>query len=193
MDSADLAGVFDNTGADLDLSGLLSRLPSDFNNRQKDFYFTPSYAVAEVYRRFVRRRRCSFGVVISFRIPNAAIESVTGPAIQRIYWPAPEWKQLIWHCRRGDILPSHLVKYKIAILVIGTISKRPSSFYLGLRFSEDITAGDLFMVCDEVRGAYAGVQYVFSGRPDGQDFLLRNGFRDTVQILSSPPDGLEDW
>lgn len=39
------------------------------------------------------------------------------------------------------------------------------------------------MVNDAVSGRYAGVQYVFSGRPDGQAFLVCNGLCETLEVL----------
>jgi hypothetical protein len=130
MKDLQAAGLLNSTGAAPNLGRLLSRLPSDFSKGREDFTFTPSHAVAEKYRRLLHQRReMTKTVVICFRIPNAAVKSLVDPTIQRIHRPSPEWKQLIWHYRREHALPPHLVKYKNATLIIGTIATRTAMFY----------------------------------------------------------------
>ena len=87
-------------------------------------------------------------VILQFRMPNAAIESLTGSAIQDVHWPDSEWKQLIWHCRRKMRLPLHLSKYKEATLV-GTITTKPSEVYHNLSSWEDITYIHVMKVHDD--------------------------------------------
>jgi hypothetical protein len=102
MDDLEATGLLNGTNTAPNLDRLLSRLPSDFSKGQEDFYFTPSHAVAERYRRLLHQhRQMTKTVVICFRIPNAPIESLADPTIEHIHWPSPEWKQLIWHYRRG--------------------------------------------------------------------------------------------
>ena len=87
--------------------------------------------MAEYYAKYAKRRaNCESVVIVYLRIRNDAIESLSAPDIQRIYWPSNEWKELIWHCRTVEFLPSYLERYEQAILVIGTISRRPDSVYL---------------------------------------------------------------
>ena len=89
------------------------------------------------------RAECESVVIICFQIRNAAIESLNHTmALQRIYWPSPEWKQLIWYFRKGKHLPSHLAKYRDALLVIGTIStKGNTSYTTGLRLGNRYRKG----------------------------------------------------
>ncbi|KAK4032093.1 hypothetical protein C8A01DRAFT_20795 [Parachaetomium inaequale] len=185
MDKARVTGLLDETGA---LSGsitkLLSTPPADFSSRWQDFYFTPSYQVAERYAIYAKRRvTCESVVIVCFCIKNAAVDALGDAEIQRVYWPSGEWKQLIWYCQRNEALPSSLIKYRKATLVIGTISRKPSHAYHQLESWEHISGNHVLMVGAAGQEQLAGVQYVFSGREDGENFLLENGLRESIKVF----------
>jgi hypothetical protein len=194
MDKGRVTGLLDETGA---LSGsiakLLSTPPADFSSREQDFYFTPSYQVAERYALYAKRRAtCESVVIVRFCIKNAAIEALGDAEIQHVYWPSDEWKQLIWYCRRREALPASLVKYRKATLVIGTIARKPSHAYHQLESWEHISGNHVLMMVGAAgQEQLTGVQYVFSGREDGEDFLLENGLRESIKVVPLPSRELE--
>ncbi|KAK3291185.1 uncharacterized protein B0H64DRAFT_436055 [Chaetomium fimeti] len=190
-----LRGLFDTNGRLTDATKLLSSPPTDFSSGRKDFYFTPMYEVADKYRCHAKHcRRSSSYVMLRFHMPNAAIESLVNPAIQQVYWDnkgkTSDWQQLIWHCRTQAQLPAHLAKYKNATLVIGTTAKARAEVYLNLGSWREVGECHVMKVHDQtVSRKRQAIQFVFSGTPEGQDFLLRNGLRDTLEVLTSPPAG----
>ena len=75
-------------------------------------------------------------------------------------------KNLVWHCRNAKKLPSQLRKYKQALLIIGTIAKKPNRAYNKM---------DTFAQIDEAcvlktKDGRNGVQYVFHD-DEGHEFL----------------------
>jgi hypothetical protein len=129
------------------ISTLLSSAPSDFSGTRSLFYFTPDYQVVVYYAAFAKRcANCESVVIVCLRIPNSAIESLSAPDIQRIYWPSNEWMELIWRCRTVKPLSSYLRKYRHAILVIGTLSRRPDSIYHAMNSWHQVTETCLLRV-----------------------------------------------
>jgi len=174
LDQARIKGLFDELGNVDRIETLLSLPPSDFSGSRSLFYFTPDYKVAVHYAGYAKRRGNAESVVIvSFKIPNSAIESLTAPDIQRIYWPNDEWKELIWRSCTNAQLPRHLRKYRNALLVIGTISKKPNSAYYAMASWQDVTEECLLRL-----PTTTNVQYVISGEEEGREFLLEHGARD---------------
>ncbi|CAI7564151.1 unnamed protein product [Penicillium viridicatum] len=76
-----------------------------------------------------------------------------------------KWKSLVFHCRKGEKLPSELRKYKLAKLVIGTICGKPN--VIGKMRSPDKIREQMVLKTRDGRNA---VQYVFKG--DDGDTLL---------------------
>lgn len=192
LDQGRIAGLFDAAGNLDRISNLLSPAPTDFSGTRSLFYFTPDHQVAVYYAAYAKRRaNCESVVIICLRIPNAAIESLSAPDIPRIYWPSSEWKELIWRCRTAQTLPTYLRKYRQAILVIGTISRKPNGIYQAMNSWQQVTETCL------LRGGPAGqnnptVQYVFSGEEEGCEFLMENGARN-IKVFPYPQSELETW
>ncbi|KAK3943324.1 hypothetical protein QBC46DRAFT_420745 [Diplogelasinospora grovesii] len=159
---AHIAGLFDE--------------PSDFSGFHGRFYFTPDYQVAEYHAYWAKKRIGQLGTVAIVRlcIPNTARESLSAPDIQKIFWPSPEWKELVWRSRTQRQLPSRLEKYEEAVLVVGTTSRKPHSFYRAIKSWDEVTEKCVLRAGTSVQG-HPSVQYVFSGGKKGRDFLVKNG------------------
>lgn len=192
MDRGRTNGLFNDAGALSNIRVLMSHPPSDFSSSRSLFYFTPDIRVAEFYASYAKRRAAYESVVmIRLRIPNAAIESLSEPDIQRLYWPSNDWKELVWRCRTSQILPSRLRRYRNALLIIGTISRKPDARYHALSTWEDITERYLLKVgANRDRGTT--VQYVFSGEDEGCEWLKENGARD-IRVFPYPSAQLRLW
>ncbi|KAI9742757.1 MAG: hypothetical protein M1818_003486 [Claussenomyces sp. TS43310] len=192
LDQGRIAGLFDEVGTLDRISTLLSSAPSDFSGTRSLFYFTPDHQVAVYYAAYAKRRaNCESVVIVCLRIPNAAIESLSAPDIQRIYYPTTEWKELVWRCRTVKSLPPHLRKYRQAILVIGTVSRKPDSVYHEMNSGQQVTETCLLRVGTSGQNNQA-VQYVFSGEEEGCDFLMEHGARD-IKVFPYPQSELETW
>ncbi len=192
LDQGRIAGLFDEAGTLDRISTLLSSAPSDFSGTRSLFYFTPDHKVAVYYAAYAKRRaNCESVVIVCLRIPNAAIESLSAPYIQRIHWPSNEWKELIWRCRTVRSLPSYLRKYRQAVLVIGTVSRKPDSIYHAMNSWDQVTETCLLRVGPSGQNNPA-VQYVFSGEEEGCEFLIENGARN-IKVFPFPQSELETW
>jgi hypothetical protein len=190
LDQGRIAGLFDQAGALDRIETLLSSAPSDFSGTRSLFYFTPDYQVAQYYAAYAKRRtNCESVVIVCLRIPNAAIESLSAPEIQRIYWPNSEWKELVWHCRTQQSLPPHLRKYRQAVLMIGTTSRKPDLVYRAMGSWEEVTEDCLLRVRASDQNDPA-VQYVFSGEEEGREFLVEHGARN-IKVFPYPQSQLE--
>ncbi|PNY23805.1 Uncharacterized protein TCAP_06253 [Tolypocladium capitatum] len=191
IDQGRITGLFDEAGA-LDIGTLLSSAPSDFSGTRSLFYFTLDYEVAEYYAAFAKRRaECESVVIVCLRIPNTALESLSAPEIQRIYWPSSEWKELVWRCRTNEPIPLRLRKYRQAVLTIGSISRKPNYTYRTIRSFEEVTERSLLEVRRSGRNVPA-IQYVFSGQEEGREFLVEHGVRD-LKVFPFPQSELEAW
>ena len=192
LDQARIAGLFDKRGVLNRIGTLLSNPPTDFSGTRSLFYFTPDYRVAEYYAAYAKRRaNCESVVIVSLPIPNAAIESLSASDIQRIYWPSPEWKELVWRCRTRRSLPPHLRKYRQALFVIGTTSKKPDYVYYEMRSSEEVTEDCLLRVGTSGQSNPA-VQYVFSGEEEGQEFLVEHCAQN-IKVFPYRQSELQGW
>ena len=190
IDQSRIAGLFDETGTLNRIETLRSLPPTDFSGTRSLFYFTPDHQVAVYYAACAKRRtNCVSVVIVCLRIPNAAIESLSAPDIQCIYWPSNEWKELIWRSRTGEHLPSYLRKYRQAILVTGTISRKPDCCYHAMNSWQLVTEKCLLRVGPTGQNNPA-VQYVFSGEEEGCEFLIENGAQN-LKVFPYPQSELE--
>ncbi|KAL8313232.1 hypothetical protein RB593_007429 [Gaeumannomyces tritici] len=124
MDQARIAGLFDNAGVLDNIGALLSSPPSDFGATRGLLYFASDYKAAEYYAAYAKRRaNCESVVMVCVSLPNETIDNMEAPELQRLFWPTPQWKQLVWHSKTGKALPKPLRKYRDALLIVGTISK----------------------------------------------------------------------
>jgi hypothetical protein len=148
--------------------------------------------VAMYYAAFAKwRANCESVVIVCLRIPNSAIDSLSPPDIQRVFWPSNEWKELIWRCRSLESLPPYLRIYRQAILVVGSISRKPDRAYRNMDSWQQVTEKYLFRVGPSGQGNPA-IQYVFSGEEEGCEFLVENGARN-IQVFPYPQSELETW
>jgi len=74
-------------------------------------------------------------------------------------------------------LPTRLRSYRNALLIIGTISRRPDSEYYALGSWEDVTERFLLKVGANGGGAIA-TQFVVTGEDEGREWLEENGGRN---------------
>lgn len=70
----------------------------DFNHTDFAQYWTQDKEIAELYRAFVSRR-CFYTEtwLITIQIPQSFVQSLK---VSRIYY-SPDWKEYVWHCRKG--------------------------------------------------------------------------------------------
>lgn len=193
-DQGRIVGLFDDSGSVARIQSLLSPAPTDFSGHRSLFYFTADYKVAEYCAAYAKRRaNCESVVIVCLQIPNAAIESLSSPDIHHLYWPNSQWKELVWRCRTQQTLPSHLRKYRQALLIIGSISRKPNSVYHNLATWEEVGEEHLFRVgnATDHSGSLA-VQFVFSGEEEGQDFLLKNAAKN-IKIVACTEAELDRW
>ncbi|GAB1311760.1 hypothetical protein MFIFM68171_01970 [Madurella fahalii] len=192
MDQARMNGLFDGSGALSNIRVLLSHPPSDFSGTRSLFYFTPDIRVAEYYASYAKRRvNCESVVIMRLRIPNAAIESLSEPDIRRLYWPSNDWKELVWRSRTRQALPTRLRTYRDALLIIGTISRKPDAQYHALSTWENITERYVLKVGANGDGN-AAVQYVINGEEEGCEWLEENGARN-IQAFPYRSAQLQSW
>ena len=167
LDQARLDGFFDDSGAIVAWQKMVSNPPTDFLHYQAGFYFAVQRDIAEYYACYAKRRVDVHSVVIvQVVIPNHKIESLSTTQLQKTYWPSDEWKNLVWHCRNAKKFPSQLRKYQQALLIIGTIAKKPNRVYVNM---------DTFAQVDErcvlkTKDGRDGVQFVFRAI-EGGEFL----------------------
>lgn len=194
IDQPHIAGLFDNAEALARIQCLLSSAPSDFSGTRALFYFTPDYKVAEYDAAYSKRRaNCESVVIVCLQIPNAAIESMSAPEIQRLYWPHPEWKELVWRCRTQQKLPSHLRKYRQALLIIGSISRKSNSVYHNLASWEEVTEKHMLRVGGAAgHSGPAAVQYAFSGEEEGHEYLVEHAAQN-IEITAYTTADLDKW
>ncbi|KAK3363952.1 hypothetical protein B0T25DRAFT_576400 [Lasiosphaeria hispida] len=189
IDQGRISSLFGEDGTLSDIDALLSSPLLDFSGRSPLFYFTPDVKVAEYYAAYAKRcTTCESVVMVVLRIPNAAIEGLAEPDIQRLHWPSSAWKQMIWHGRNGKRLPKHLRVYKDAILTIGSISRKPNHVYGRLAAPEDITEDFVLKLGADGQPASGGsiaTQFVISGEEEGFEWLTENGGKD-IQVFPYP-------
>jgi hypothetical protein len=134
---------------------------------QAGFYFTVQRDIAEYYACYAKRRDGVQSVVIVLVIvSNHKIERLSTTQLQKTYWTSEEWKNLVWHCRNAKKFPRELQKFKQALLIIGTIAKKPNGVYNGMNSFAQINERCVLKTKD----GHNAVQYVFHD-DEGQEFL----------------------
>ena len=186
VDQARLDRFFDDSGAIIGWANMLSRSRTDFSNSQSGFIFTVHRDIAEYHACYAKRRDPVQSVAImQITVPNHKIESLSSTQLQKTYWPSEDWKNLVWHCRRSEKLPSQLRKYKQALLTIGTIAKKPNRVYNAM---DTFTQIDETCVLKTEDGLTDGLQYVFHD-DEGQEFLEDLALAGSVTV--HPVSGME--
>ncbi|OQD98083.1 hypothetical protein PENSOL_c010G06911 [Penicillium solitum] len=179
MDKAWINDLFRGDGS-VHFGCLASRSPADFSSKQVGIYFAVDREVAVYYACYAKRRSgVNAVVIVQATIPNSAIESLTPPDIQHVYWPSMEWKSLVLTCRQDRKLSSQLRKFKLAKLVIGSICNKPSMVLANMQSPDEITEGMVYKTKDD----RVAIEYVFIG--DEGDDLLEQSAKITVFPLTS--------
>lgn len=191
IDQTRIARLLDQSGAVSRIETLLTSAPSDFSGTRSHFYFTSDYAISTYHAAYDKSRApCEPIVIVCLRIPNAAIETLSPPDIQRISFPSNEWKELVWRKRTRRPFPPHLKKYREAALVIGTMAYKADLVYDRMKTWEEVTEENVFRVGKA--GQENGViQYVFSGEEEGHEFL--NQHARGVKVFAYPAAAREGF
>lgn len=145
---------------------------TDFS-RNSAFYFAIDRYMALYYANYAKHRDgVGSVVIIHIAIPNSATERLDATERQTLYWPDPNWREVVWNSRRGDALPRRLSRFAVATLIIGTVASKPQSVYNRLDSPDLIT--ERFVLKN--RDGRNAVQYVFLER-EGEEFLKEHGCR----------------
>ncbi|CAG9980436.1 unnamed protein product [Clonostachys byssicola] len=161
----------DAQGCIQDIGVLLSSTPSDFSSDRALFYFTPDFETAHYYAGYAKIRggENTNVLIICVAIPNEAIQSLTGDALQYLYWPNEDWKEYVWCNRARKTMPLELRRFRRATLLIGSTAKKTSQAWGQLAGSSSVTENYVLKINGE-----PAVQYVFDGSDQGQDFLMES-------------------
>ncbi|KAI9163157.1 hypothetical protein HJFPF1_04756 [Paramyrothecium foliicola] len=192
LDQARIQGLLDEDGKLKNIETLQSAPPSDFSGKHMMFYFTADFMVAQYYAAYAKRKATAESVVIvTVAIPNAAIEAMNEPEIQRIHWPSAEWKELVWLSRSGKLLKGSLRKYRAATLIIGTISRNPNQIFSRMASWEQVSETHVLKV-EGVNGRTPAVQFVFSAEEEGETFLTTH-IADRIKISPFTRAEVDVW
>ncbi|KFA48240.1 hypothetical protein S40293_07375 [Stachybotrys chartarum IBT 40293] len=192
IDQARIEGLLGEDGKLKDVQTLLSNPPSDFSGRGAMFYFTPNFEVAQYYAAYAKRRAGSESVVIiTIAIPNRVIQAMDAPELQRIYWPSPEWKELVWSSRNQNNLRGSLRRSRKATLIIGNIARKPNLSYHRLDSWEQISE-DYVLKVDGANGQACAIQFVFTGEEEGDDFLKEH-LSDRTKVFLFTRTEVDAW
>ncbi|WZH49823.1 hypothetical protein QYS62_011039 [Fusarium acuminatum] len=189
VDQGRISRLFDNQG-NLDHIPVLWSIPeSDFSRSRTTYYFTNSFDVAKRNAAWIKRRANGGSVVVvRIAVRNSVIENMPPDKVQRIFWPNPEWKELVWRCyNRKQIYNSkELAKYSDAALIIGTIANKPKEYYYNYSSSAQLTEDCLLKAGDQA------VQFAFSSEEDGESLLFEQA-KNTIKLFSFTEADLEEW
>ncbi|KAM0350691.1 hypothetical protein ACHAPU_003183 [Fusarium lateritium] len=183
MDQARTNGLFDSQGKLDDITVLASPPQTDFSRNRSLYYFTTSFEVAKRYAAWAKRRaNVESVVVIRIAIRNSVIQSMDStPKLQRLFWPNPDWKEMVWRCRTRKQLAKELGKYSAATLIIGTIANKPDHYYYNFSSAAQLDEKCVLKVKGP-NGQQPAVQFVFSAEDEGEA-LLTEEVRDTTKTI----------
>ncbi|KAF4962446.1 hypothetical protein FSARC_9475 [Fusarium sarcochroum] len=188
IDQARIRGVVDDKGRlnERWIHLLSENTPSEYSGNRTMYHFTTSFELAKYYAAYTKRRaKLETVVVVRIAIRNKAVEDMPEGMIQRIYWPDPEWKELIWTCRTGPV-PRSLLKYRDAALIIGTMSGRVSTDRRSSSW-QDISEDSVLKIDGQ-----PAIQYAFSSEIEGQELLVTHAAR-TVKVLPFLESEFHQW
>ncbi|KAG8670577.1 hypothetical protein FPOAC2_09942 [Fusarium poae] len=192
IDCARATGLLDAQGQLSRIGVLESTPPSDFSKNKSMFYFTTSFGMAKRYAAWAKRRtKCESIVIIRIAIENSVIESIPEGKIQRLHWPSPDWKEVIWRCRTKNQPSRALRKYADATLVIGTVANKPNEYYYDFQSGSELTETSVLKV-DGPGGQQPAIQFAFSSEEEGEDLLLEAA-SETFQMFSFISADMEIW
>ncbi|VUC24783.1 unnamed protein product [Clonostachys rosea] len=168
IDQARTQTFLDAQGSIQDIGAILSSSPSDFSSDRALFYFTPELETAHYYAGYAKMRGGDDTniLIICIAIPNEVIQSLTGDALQYLYWPSEDWKEYVRCNRARKSMPFALRRFRRATLLIGSTAKKTNLVWRRLTGSSSVTENYVLMINGE-----PAVQYVFDGSDQGQEFL----------------------
>ncbi|KJR86286.1 uncharacterized protein SPSK_02453 [Sporothrix schenckii 1099-18] len=172
---------------------LLSSPPTNFSGTSSLFYFAPDPNVAEYYAGYAKRRHDAETIlIVTMKIKRDVLErlegsgsdsndsSTTAGRVVRLYYPSPQWKQLVWRSKTVRPFPKPLRKYRDALLIIGSASKGTERVFNAMASWEEIGNECIFHVPED--NPNPAIQYVFNGNDSGADFLRDNGIFDAFAV-----------
>lgn len=189
IDQGRTTGFLDDQGQVVDISRILTTPPSDFGGTQSLFYFTNDRNVAEYYAAYAKRRvNCESVVMIVLTIPQKKIDELHNEGesetnsnnimrAYRLYYPSPQWKQLVWRSKRSQPLPRPLRKYRDALLLVGSTSKGATNAYQDMEHWENVDGNCVLRLAGPDGRMKDAVQYVFSGEEEGHQFLVEQNIQ----------------
>ncbi|KAM0275913.1 hypothetical protein ACHAQH_007300 [Verticillium albo-atrum] len=193
LDQARIHGLLDDTGGLRSIGTLLSDAPSDFAWSRGLFYFTPNYEIAQYYAAYAKRRsNCEAVVIVRALVPNSAIEQLNETELVRVYFPNPEWKELVFLSRTREPHPSRLRKYSLATLIIGTIARKPNNAYYRMNNWQDVDESCVLQLRSSSGQVSNSVQFAFSSSDEGVAFLREN-CADGISVLPYTRQEFEEW
>lgn len=156
-------------GAVQDTVVILGSPNSDFGSDH--VYFTPQLATARYYAAYTKLRGSDETnvVVIAIAIRNEVLEGLTGDALQHLYWPDDEWKEYVRYNRSRRSTPSALRRFRRAILLIGSTSKKDNLAWRRLTGPQSVSEDYVLKI-----NGQPAIHYAFDGSDEGQDFLKEN-------------------
>ncbi|KAL2757826.1 hypothetical protein ACRALDRAFT_1068321 [Sodiomyces alcalophilus JCM 7366] len=150
VDPSRIDRLFDVNGNVVMIEALQTTGPTDFR-RDAGYYFTTEREIAALHASYAKRRgSVGLAVIVAMDVPNAAMASLSEAQLIRVCWPSPEWKSLIFHCRRGLRVPrdANAPNFKDASIIIGTMSNKPSRAYRHLDSPDQTTEAMVFKTKD---------------------------------------------
>ncbi|KAL8832360.1 MAG: hypothetical protein Q9191_000317 [Dirinaria sp. TL-2023a] len=140
---------------DIDISRLASTPPTDFVGRPGAvFYFTTERSVAERYCKYAKRRESIHSTcIVEMSVPNSLIKQANLAVVPF----GNEWKQLVWHSRRGTkSLPKDIRHLERRQLVIGDTCHNHNKRISKLEHWSEITEDNVLFVDSETRDESTG-------------------------------------
>ncbi|XDG05473.1 hypothetical protein ABKA04_005088 [Annulohypoxylon sp. FPYF3050] len=182
-DQGQIAGLFNKKGEVQRVEKLLSRPPLDFHGNRALFCFTPDYNMAKYYAAYAKRRaNCESVVIVCISISKEAIDNLDESKVKRLYWPNPEWKEVVWRSKSSKAFTETLEAYEDALLIIGTTAKGPVRVFENMKTWEDVTDSCVLRDGFSNQGD-PSEQYAFTSKREAREFLSQHGEFE-VYVLS---------
>ena len=151
---------------------MISQSPTDFASRRCIFSFTPDREIAYRYCQWMKQKAHIAAVsLVRVSVPNALIASMNPHTLT--YRLA--WKEIIYSCRREELLPAHLKYIQSERLIIGPIAGSHNKGLSSLTSADEIDEENVLRLQD----GRCAVQYVFY---EDEEETLNRYCHDLVQV-----------
>lgn len=167
---------YDKATQEIDLNKI-SCIPGDFSATNKVVYWTPQKETAERYARWYK----VLTPIAELCFIQAAVPEVFTLPLRTTYlWtgerenPTDEWRNLIWHSRRGKDPPTELEHLANTQLLIGHLASEKDAKYEKMTSYQEIKMSDCLMVRIDGEERKA-VQWVFL------DFATKRGLSQALR------------